>query len=313
MTTSRLDSLRMIDPVLTTVAQGYSNNAFVAQHLFPIVPVSKMKGKIPKFGRDAFTVRETKRAVGAASNRIPPTDLELISYETTEYDAEAAIDYIEEEDSANFWKYEQRITKDLMDILKLGKEKTAADLVQDAANYDSELVLEIEAADAFNTYTNSTDPISTLRTCSSLLRGKIAKYPNTMIIGDAAWQTLLEHPKVVSRIKYSGIGKITKDILSDLLEIPAIHVGMSVYSEDGVNFQDIWQDNIILAYVDRNKPDLRSEFNPSFGYTLQRKGKPEVDSYYENGGKIKVVRATDNYAIKITAKDAAFLIKNTNH
>ena len=40
---------------------------------------------------------------------------------------------------------------------------------------------------------------------------------------------------------------------------------------------------------------------------------PQIDTYFENGGKIKVIRNTDNYALKITANDAAFLIKNTNH
>jgi len=88
---------------------------------------------------------------------------------------------------------------------------------------------------------------------------------------------------------------------------------MAVMTDDGTTFGDIWQDNIILAYVDRSEEHSRSEYNPSFGYILQRKGKPEVDSYYENGGKVKIIRNTDNYCVKVTAEDAAFLISNTNH
>nr|MDA3844620.1 hypothetical protein [Candidatus Kapabacteria bacterium] len=68
-----------------------------------------------------------------------------------------------------------------------------------------------------------------------------------------------------------------------------------------------------LAYVDKNEKADRSEFNPSFAYTFRRKGKPEVDTYYENGGKIKVIRNTDNYCLKITSSDAAYLISGTNH
>jgi hypothetical protein len=88
---------------------------------------------------------------------------------------------------------------------------------------------------------------------------------------------------------------------------------MAVHSSDGDSFSDVWADNVILAYVDRSERSNRSEFNPSYGYTFQREGKPEVDSYYENGGKIKIIRNTDNYCIKVTAPDSAFLIYNTNH
>lgn len=311
MANSRMDNLRMVDPVLTTVAQGYSNAAFISDKLYPVVKVNKLKGKIPEFGRDSFVVRDTSRAIGADSNRIAASGVNLLDYETKEHDVETAIDYIEEEESADSWKYEQRVTKDLIDILKLGKEKTAADLAQNLDLYDNDMKKELAESEAFDIYTNSVDPIAVIRESCAAVRSKIAKYPNTMVIGDSTWQALLEHPKVVTRIKYSGIGKITKEIMKDLLEIPEIYIGMSVYSTDGESFTDIWQDNIILAYSG-NTNKANSEFNPSYGYTIQREGKPEVDSYYENGGKIKIVRATDNYDIKITAQDAAFIISNTN-
>ena len=67
---------------------------------------------------------------------------------------------------------------------------------------------------------------------------------------------------------------------------------------------------IVLAYVNENEKSKRSQFNPSFGYTFQKKGCPEIDTYYENGGKIKVIRCTDNYTIKVTAPEAAHLIHN---
>ena len=139
MANSRMDDLRMVDPVLTTVAQGYKNENLIYSKLFPEVQVSKLKGKIPVFGKDAFIIRDTVRAVRAASNRIAPTDLQLIEFETRERDVETAIDYIEEEESSDLYSYEQRITKELSDIMQLGKEKEAADIVQDLSNYDTSL------------------------------------------------------------------------------------------------------------------------------------------------------------------------------
>lgn len=313
MSQSRIDELRMIDPVLTTVAQGYTNTNMVAEALFPTIQVSKLKGKIPVFGKEAFLIRDTFRAIKAQSNRIPPSDLDFITFETKERDIEISIDYIEEEESPDFSRYEQRITKELVDILQLGREKEAADLVQNTDNFNEDLIYEVTANQAFDDYTKNADPILIIRNSAGKMRSLIARYPNTMVIGDKCYQALINHPKLLERVKYAGISKVSKNILSELTDIPNVYVGSAVFSEDGVNFRDVWIDNIILAYVDRSEKPLRSEYNPSFGYTLQREGKPEIDTYYENGGKIKVIRNTDNYSIQITAKDAGFLIYNTNH
>ncbi len=313
MSQSRIDELRMIDPVLTTVAQGYTNSNLVAEALFPTIQVSKLKGKIPVFGKEAFLIRDTYRAIKAQSNRIPPSDIEFITFETKERDIEISIDYIEEEESPDFSRYEQRITKELVDILQLGREKEAADLVQNTDNFNEDLIYEVTENQAFDDYTKNADPILIIRNSAAKMRSLIARYPNTMVIGDKCYQALINHPKLLERVKYSGISKVSKNILSELTDIPNVFVGSAVYSDDGVNFSDVWLDNIILAYVDRSDRALRSEYNPSFGYTLQREGKPEIDTYYENGGKIKIIRNTDNYSIQITAKDAGFLIYNTNH
>lgn len=313
MATSRLDDLRMVDPVLSTVAQGYSNLAMVGEHLFPSVLVNKIKGKYPFFGAEAFIVRDTERAIRANSNRIPPSDVTMEEFETQENDIEMGIDYIEEEESPDSYKYEHRVTKQLMDIILLGKEKDAADLAQNTANYNASNVETITSGTAFNDYTNDTNPITVIKDAMSTVRGKITRFPNTMIIGASTYHIILEHPDVIEKIKYSGVSKVNTQILSEILDIPNIFVGMSVYSDDGETFSDVWGDNIILAYVDRNEKVSRSEFNPSFGYTFQREGKPEVDTYYENGGKMKVIRCTDNYDVKLTSPDAGFIIYNTIH
>ena len=312
MPTTRIDDLRMLDPVLTTIAQGYSNAAMVAEHLFPTIEVSKLKGKIPVFERNAFIIRDTHRAIRANSNRIPPSDINFIEFETKEKDIEIAIDYIEEEESLEGSLLEHRIAKELRDILLLGKEKEAADLVQNPSNFIDDLKLVLTEETCFNDYYNSTNPLLVIKDAMTSIKERIAHYPNTMIIGNQCYQTIIQHPKISEKVMYSGLTKVSKKVLSELLDIQNIHIGLSVYSEDGESFQDVWQDNIILAYVDPSSQN-RSEFNPSFGYTLQRTGMPEIDSYYENGGKTKIIRATDNYTIKVTASDACYLIYNTNH
>jgi hypothetical protein len=235
MSQSRIDELRMIDPVLTTVAQGYTNSNLVAEALFPTIQVSKLKGKIPVFGKEAFLIRDTYRAIKAQSNRIPPSDIEFITFETKERDIEISIDYIEEEESPDFSRYEQRITKELVDILQLGREKEAADLVQNTDNFNEDLIYEVTENQAFDDYTKNADPILIIRNSAAKMRSLIARYPNTMVIGDKCYQALINHPKLLERVKYSGISKVSKNILSELTDIPNVFVGSAVYSDDGVN------------------------------------------------------------------------------
>lgn len=309
----RLDNLRLVDPVLTTLTQAYTNNTFIGDKLFPTVKVQNTKGKIPQFGKDAFLVRDTNRALRANSNRIPTTDFELIEYQTREYDVEMSLDYLEEQEANSNLKYEQHISRELTDIMLLNKEKTIADIVQNPANYASDLKLEITSNKAYDDYANSLDPLISIKESKEVIRTKIGKSPNTVIMGCTTYNAISNHPLVLEKVKYIGGGKITLDMIKELLEIEDMFVGKSVYSEDGSTFSDVWGDNIILAYVDKSDYQRRTEFKPSFGYTFQLRDKPEIDVYFENGGKTKVIRNTDNYDIKITSTDAAFLIYNTNH
>ena len=63
--TDRLSALRVVDPVLSSLALGYANAEYVGNKLFPIVNIDKEAGKIPKFSKETFMVYQTNRAVGA--------------------------------------------------------------------------------------------------------------------------------------------------------------------------------------------------------------------------------------------------------
>ena len=86
---------RIVDPVLTELARGYSNASFIANAVFPEVTVSKEGGKIPQFNKEAFNIHNTERAIRAKSNRISPEVHTSIDFVLTEHDLEYPIDYRE--------------------------------------------------------------------------------------------------------------------------------------------------------------------------------------------------------------------------
>lgn len=55
----------------------------------------------------------------------------------------------------------------------------------------------------------------------------------------------------------------------------------------------------------------RSQYEPSFGYTLQKRGSPVIDTRTEDG-KIELIRNTDIFRPFLLGADAGYLISNTN-
>lgn len=63
-----LKGKRVVDPVLTSIARGYKNAAFIGERIFPVVLTDKEGVRVPTFGKTAFVEYDTERAVGTDSN-----------------------------------------------------------------------------------------------------------------------------------------------------------------------------------------------------------------------------------------------------
>jgi hypothetical protein len=304
----QLENLRVVDEVLTNVARGYMNANFIGTNLFPVVNVKKEGGKIPQFNAEAFRVYNTERAIRAKSNRVSPEGRSTIDYVLTEHDLEYPMDYREiEEDVANLELHAATV---VAEGIQLRLEKLIADLSQDANNYSSSSVAVLSASDKFTNETSN--PFSVIEAARESVRSKIARYPNTIVLGASTYAALKNHPMILDRIKYTEHSVMSEELLRQLLDFPNLYVGKAVFVNDAGLFVDVWQDNMILAYVpEQNQNVARNVYEPSFAYTLRKSGFPVVDKYVE-GGKVSIVRNTDIFVPKIVGPDAAFLIKDTN-
>lgn len=305
----RLSNLRVVDPVLTNLSVGYSNADLVGDVLFPFVPVDKEGGKIPKFGKEAFKIYNTERALRAKSNRINPEDVDSVTVSLDEHDLEYPIDYRESDEAA--FPLEAHATHVVTEGIRLRHEKKVADLAQNTANYAASNKIVLAGTSRFTDKANS-DPIGVFEDGKEAVRGKIGKYPNTAVIGAASWKAIKQHPQFLERIKYSMKGVLTVELLKEILEVERIVVGRAVYSSDTGTFGDLWGDNIVLAYVAQQRQGAeRTPYEPSFGYTLRKKGMPQIDKRTEDG-KLELVRKTDNFGVYLLGAEAGFLIADTN-
>lgn len=303
----RLEELR-INAYLSEVARGYSNNAFVAQNLFPTIFSEKEKMDIFEFNKEAFQIYNTERAIRANSNVISPQGFKKHTTTLTEHDLSYPIDYREEQEAEKV-KLQLHATNVITEGLQLKHEKECADLVQNPNNYATENKILLSGTSCFSD--KNSDPQGVVDDAKDAVSEKIAQDPNTMIIGQSAWKTLKKHPQLKGLISDNQNKLVTLNLLKEIFEIENIFIGKSIFANEEGNFERIWKDNIVLAFVP-NLGTSRTEYDPSFAYTVKKKDALQIDEYTKEGNKVKYIRATDIYTPFLVGSEAGFLISGVN-
>ena len=301
----RLEELR-INAYLSEVARGYSNNAFVAQYLFPTIYSEKEKIDIFEFNKEAFQIYNTERAIRANSNVISPKGFKKHTTTLKENDLSYPIDYREEEEAEKV-KLQLHATNVVTEGLNLKLEKECADLVQNPDSYSDENKFILSGTSCFDD--KNSDPQGVIDDAKDAVSAKIAQDPNTMIIGQSAWKVLKKHPQLVGLISDTKNKMVTLEFLKEIFEVENIYIGKSIFSNAEGNFERIWKDNIVLAYVP-NLGASRTEYDPSFAYTVRKKDALQIDEYTKEGNKVKYIRATDIYTPFLVGPEAGYLISN---
>ncbi|WP_329505938.1 major capsid protein [Haemophilus parainfluenzae] len=305
MTAHNLAALRVQDPVLTKLAQGYHNLELIGEVLMPTVEIDKEAGKIPKFGRLAFRLPSTVRNLRGTSNRLDPADITAIDVALEEHDVEYAIDYREENEA--IFSLRQFALNTTQDVIALGREKEVATLALDESKYDSGNKVTLSGTSKITS--KQADIFAMFDTGIRAVKRAIGRKPNVCVIGGDVWAALKEHPAVIEKLKYSQVAIVTPEVFGKLIGIDTVKIGEAVYEESN-QLKDIWSDAIVLAYVAPRSTERKGTvYEPSYGYTVRRQGGLFVDTYKENGGKLEVIRTTDIHKPHLLGASAGYLIK----
>ena len=298
---------RVIDPILTTAAQGYKNADFVGEALFPTVPVDQRGGKILSFGREDFELYNTVRAPGANTKRVQ------FGYSSGNYTLEdhslegvVPIEHSEEAAAVPGINLGNGAVRKTQNIIALRKEKAQADLALNASNYPVGNKITLAGVQQWNDYTNS-DPSGDIETARDAVRAKIGRRPNTVLIGAAVWSKLKFHTKLIDRIKYTGRDSLSLEMLANLWDVQRVVVGDGVYLNNAGVQTDVWGKFAVVAFTEIGS--MADMGLPSFGYTYQLRGYPVVEQpYYERNAKSWIYPVTDSVAPVIASNIAGYLI-----
>lgn len=299
---------------LTNIALGYSNDAFVGRFALPQVNVSDLAIMIPSYGKDHFRVYNTERALRGQQKLLDPTSYGKVDIYLHEHGIGYPLDIREIAASAgqnlDLEIYGTKVVKDAID---LGDEVRIADMLQNLASYPSGNKVTLTGNDQWTDV--DSHPIAQIDTAKEAIRNKIGKYPNVMILGHSAFNSLKNHKEIKDAI--FGVNKPgipTVEQLKELLRIE-IYVGSGSYIQTatGDAFNNIWEDNAILCYSPRNAQGKGDLYTPSFGYSFNYKGLPSIRTYWkDNAQDVKIIDGRTYSAVAILMSNAGYIINDTN-
>jgi hypothetical protein len=298
-----------VDPVLTNVSIGYQNSAYVAEQLFPTLPVAKQSGKHFIYDKGKFRVNDNLRGSGAASKEVTLNLTTGLPYFCEDH---ALKQFVTDEDMDGAVAPMDPMvdaTENVTEMHMVARE------VELAASLTSTGVMTqnttLSGSSQWSDYQNS-DPFTNIETGKQTIHSAIHVDPNVLVLPKQVWDKLKHHPAFLERVKYSQKGVISEDLLASLVGVDRVIIaaaGKNAAVEgqtDSMSY--IWGKDAILAYIN---PRLGQKMI-TLGLTYQWKTRKveKLRGTNEEDRKGTYVRVGDHYYdMNLVSASAGYLMK----
>jgi hypothetical protein len=299
--------VRVINPILSTVVQGYRQQGLIGDVLFPAVPVEVSGGQIIEFGKEAFMQYSTARAPGGATKRIEFGYLgKPFALFNHALEAKVPREFLRDAKAVPSIDLATRAVSTVMKVIKLSLEIDQAALALDASKYGTNNKIALTGASKWSDTTS--DPGAQIESYREAVRQSCGVYPNVLALSAQAYATLKQHSKIVERLKFANVGVLTPDLLAAWWDLDKVVVGAAVKADDSGTLTDVWGNNAVLSYVPTASLGLEE---PSYGYTYTMTGHPLVEEpYYDNNAKSWIYGVGYERAPVLSGISSGFLIQN---
>ncbi len=296
-----------VDGPLSNISIGYINDSYIAPQIFPTVGVRKRSDIVPKYDQSYWFRNEaTLRAPGSAAERagykVDLTD----TYYCKRYSLGVDVNDEDRDNADAPFDLDREASILATDKILLNQELAFASTFFTTSVWGTDGTI----GTAWDTY-SSTDPLAQIDGWSDTVQGKIARRPNTLIMGRQVWSVLKWHPDVVGIIQYVREAIATPQLLARALDLDSVLIGDAIYTtsvegtaEASVSYSRAWGKNTLLLYV----PSRPSLMNPAAGYTFTWNRVPNslrfVQRLRDNEREVDTIVANTYYDMKQTAKNA---------
>lgn len=298
-----------VDPVLTNVSIGYQNDAYIAEQLFPTLPVAKQSGKHFVYDKGRFRINDNLRGTGAASKEVT---LSLTTGNPYFCEDHALKQFVPDEDVDNAVPPMDPMvdaTENVTEMHMVERENTLATMLTDTAQMTQNVTLS--GTDQWSDYSNS-DPIDDIETGKQTIHSSIYVDPNVLILGKQVWDKLKHHPAFLERIKYVQKGVVGPDLLASLVGVDRVIVaaaGKNTAKEgqsDSMSY--IWGKNAILGYINHRLGQKMITLGLTYQWKTRQTEK--LRGTNEEDRKGTYVRVGNHYYdMNLVSASAGYLIK----
>lgn len=269
--------VRVVDPVLSAVASGYKNAAYVGTMLMPIISCPKSGIRLMKFGKEAFIKYNMRRAPGGKTAAIQyGYASDPIALVQDALHGVVPREWLRDSDEIPGVNLGTTAINNVMNSMHLGLETEIAEIATNATNYGTNNKITLTGSDQW------TSPDSKLKkqmnAYKESVRSVIGVHPNKLVLTPGDYDACTEHPEVKDQFKYTSSESITPAMLARFFDLDEVVVGKSVWTPDEETaLSDCWG-STVLAYVP--PAGERSMGVPSYGYTYVLDGHPLVEEAF---------------------------------
>lgn len=274
-----------IDRALTNVSVAYmqDESVFIADKVFPLVPVQKQSDTYFIYSKEDFFRDEASlRADGTESaggdydiEQAPPYFCRITAYhkdvtEQERVNSDAPLD--PDKDSTEIVSHKLLLRREI---------QWATDYFQ-AGVWGKEIAgvaSEPKTGQTLQWNDPTSDPIKLIRKERTAMLELTGKKPNKLVLSPYVYDALADHPMILDRIKYSQKGVTTKELMCELFEVDEILVPVAIQNterkgKDG-KMSFIMGKHALLCYAE-NKAGIKK---PSAGYIFVWKGLKGAGAY----------------------------------
>ncbi len=304
-----------IDQHLSNMAINYRPAGFIADRIFPTVPVARQSDAYVIFEQDDLFRREnTRRSRGGEANKLH-SRVSSASFFCQNFALKADVT-IEDRSNADpifIQQFEEGKVMRVQDALFLDWEVRVAGRITSPANVGSSTAVH-------SAWTNhdTSDPIKDVMAAIDNVEVATGYRPNRVLFSGTAWRHFRRNAHVIDRAAnpataaggaYPGTAQI-----EELLEARVL-VGNAWYNTaeeaQGLQLSQIWGDHVVVYYA----PEQPSLESPSFGYYFRwaQEGLPnmQVERHpYDSRRHCDEVEIGYYQDEAITAKPLGFLLSN---
>lgn len=275
-------SLRVNDPVITNIIQGYTQADGIAPFVAPIIPVSTRSGKVITFGKEQFAVLNLTRAPGGNIQRLStafgtrPFNLQqdAIGAEVPEEQYQEARSGAAKLDLRKF-----AVTRALQAATQSWEYRVTT-AITDASQYEPTNTSALTGTSQWSD--PDSDPEAMVQAWQDVIRSQVGVYANSMVIGPAVFRALKRHPIFRDRIKYTSGGSVNLDMIAAWFDLSrGIRVAKRVKLAADNTLEDLFANHVVLFYSPEGgigegfKPlSYSDQATPAFAYTYSLNGYP---------------------------------------